>query len=95
MFRRKLTALEYHNPTGFDCKDDTEFRNIIVWLEDQKIRHYKIEERGNLRNIPSSDWPKHYEKVRQIYLYICLILKNYIMVSTKILNIIDHNKKLK
>lgn len=20
MFRRKLSALEYHNPTGFDCK---------------------------------------------------------------------------
>uniref|UniRef100_A0A672P786 RNA transcription, translation and transport factor protein n=1 Tax=Sinocyclocheilus grahami TaxID=75366 RepID=A0A672P786_SINGR len=65
MFRRKLTALEYHNPTGFDCKDETEFRNFIVWLEDQKIRHYKIEERGNLRNIPSSDWPKYFEKYLQ------------------------------
>lgn len=65
MFRRKLTALEYHNPTGFDCKDETEFRNFIVWVEDQKIRHYKIEERGNLRNIPSSDWPKHFEKYLQ------------------------------
>lgn len=46
------------------CSDETQFRNCIVWLEDQKIRHYKIEERGNLRNIPSSDWPKAYEKVR-------------------------------
>lgn len=43
--------------------DETEFRNFIVWLEDQKIRHYKIEDRGNLRNIPSSDWPKFFEKV--------------------------------
>lgn len=34
-------------------------------MEDQKIRHYKIEDRGNLRNIPSSDWPKAYEKVRR------------------------------
>ncbi|KFO29718.1 hypothetical protein H920_08873 [Fukomys damarensis] len=41
---------------------ETEFRNFIVWLEDQKIRHYKIEDRGNLRNIPSSDWPKFFEK---------------------------------
>lgn len=65
MFRRKLTALEYHNPTGFDCKDETEFRNFIVWLEDQKIRHYKIEDRGNLRNIASSDWPKFFEKYLQ------------------------------
>uniref|UniRef100_A0A8C7BBA8 RNA transcription, translation and transport factor protein n=1 Tax=Neovison vison TaxID=452646 RepID=A0A8C7BBA8_NEOVI len=62
MFRRKLTALDYHNPTGFNCKDETEFRNFIVWLEDQKIRHYKIEDRGNLRNIRSSDWPKFFEK---------------------------------
>ncbi|KAG9268944.1 RNA transcription, translation and transport factor protein [Astyanax mexicanus] len=65
MFRRKLTALDYHNPEGFDCKDETEFRNFIVWLEDQKIRHYKIEDRGNLRNIPSSEWPKYYEKYLQ------------------------------
>ncbi|XP_078191044.1 RNA transcription, translation and transport factor protein isoform X4 [Callithrix jacchus] len=62
MFRRKLTALDYHNPSGFNCKDETEFRNFIVWLEDQKIRHYKIEDRGNLRNIHSSDWPKFFEK---------------------------------
>ncbi|XP_045436690.1 RNA transcription, translation and transport factor protein isoform X4 [Pipistrellus kuhlii] len=62
MFRRKLTALDYHNPAGFNCKDETEFRNFIVWLEDQKIRHYKIEDRGNLRNIHSNDWPKFFEK---------------------------------
>uniref|UniRef100_F6SGY9 RNA transcription, translation and transport factor protein n=1 Tax=Equus caballus TaxID=9796 RepID=F6SGY9_HORSE len=62
MFRRKLTALDYHNPAGFNCRDETEFRNFIVWLEDQKIRHYKIEDRGNLRNIHSSDWPKFFEK---------------------------------
>uniref|UniRef100_A0A8D2M8R1 RNA transcription, translation and transport factor protein n=7 Tax=Passeriformes TaxID=9126 RepID=A0A8D2M8R1_ZONAL len=43
--------------------DETEFRNFIVWLEDQKIRHYKIEDRGNLRNIHSEDWPKSFEKV--------------------------------
>ncbi|MEQ2196785.1 hypothetical protein XENOCAPTIV_012712 [Xenoophorus captivus] len=44
------------------CSDETQFRNCIVWLEDQKIRHYKIEDRGNLRNIPSLDWPKAFEK---------------------------------
>ncbi|NWU99260.1 RTRAF protein, partial [Upupa epops] len=62
MFRRKLSALDYHNPAGFNCRDETEFRNFIVWLEDQKIRHYKIEDRGNLRNIHSDDWPKSFEK---------------------------------
>ncbi|XP_013914345.1 PREDICTED: UPF0568 protein C14orf166 homolog [Thamnophis sirtalis] len=63
MFRRKLTALDYHNPTGFNCRDETEFRNFIVWLEDQKIRHYKIEDRGNLRNIHNAtEWSKSFEK---------------------------------
>ncbi|XP_007886364.1 RNA transcription, translation and transport factor protein [Callorhinchus milii] len=62
MFRRKLTALEYHNSSAFDCKDDMEFKNVIVWLEDQKIRHYKIEERTNLRNIHSLEWPKYFAK---------------------------------
>ncbi|KAM6893577.1 LOW QUALITY PROTEIN: RNA transcription, translation and transport factor protein [Xenentodon cancila] len=66
MFRRKLTALDYHDPNGFDCSDETHFRNCIVWLEDQKIRHYKIEDRGNLRNIPSSDWPKAYQQAREL-----------------------------
>ncbi|XP_072318825.1 RNA transcription, translation and transport factor protein [Eucyclogobius newberryi] len=65
MFRRKLTALDYHNPSEFDCKDETQYRNCIVWLEDQKIRHYKIEERGNLRNIPSSEWPNAFQKYLQ------------------------------
>ncbi|MED6248553.1 hypothetical protein ILYODFUR_003546 [Ilyodon furcidens] len=65
MFRRKLTALDYHDPNGFECSDETQFRNCIVWLEDQKIRHYKIEDRGNLRNIPSLDWPKAFEKYLQ------------------------------
>ncbi|KAE8586630.1 hypothetical protein XENTR_v10021719 [Xenopus tropicalis] len=62
MFRRKLQALDYHNPAGFNFKDETEFRNFLVWLEDQKIRHYKIEDRGKLRNIHSSEWPAQYEK---------------------------------
>nr|XP_037850235.1 RNA transcription, translation and transport factor protein-like [Chlorocebus sabaeus] len=62
MLRCKLMALDSHNPASFNCKDETEFRNFIVWFEDQKIRHYKLEDRGNLRNIHSSDWPKFFEK---------------------------------
>jgi RLL motif-containing protein 1 len=38
--------------------DETYFRNFILWLEDQKVRHYKIEERGGLRNMTSCDWTK-------------------------------------
>lgn len=59
------TRLWFYFGTLYLCSDETQFRNCIVWLEDQKIRHYKIEDRGNLRNIPSSDWPKAYQKVRK------------------------------
>ncbi|KAK3093651.1 hypothetical protein FSP39_018471 [Pinctada imbricata] len=41
--------------------DEGEFRNIILWLEDQKIRHFKIEDRAGLRNIKGSDWIKSFE----------------------------------
>lgn len=55
-------VFDYYNFVGFNCKDEIEFRNFIVWFEDQKIRYYKIEDRGNLRNIYSSDWFKFFEK---------------------------------
>lgn len=35
---------------------------MIIWLEDQKIRYYKIEDRKQLRDINSSEWPKTFEK---------------------------------
>ncbi|XP_076314084.1 RNA transcription, translation and transport factor protein [Tachypleus tridentatus] len=56
MFKRKLTALGYHNPENFNVNDENEFRNVVVWLEDQKIRFYKIEDREDLRNINHSNW---------------------------------------
>jgi RLL motif-containing protein 1 len=44
--------------------DANEFRNLVVWLEDQKIRHYKIEDRKALRDISSSEWPKTFQQYR-------------------------------
>ena len=43
--------------------DEDQFRSVILWLEDQKIRQYKIEEREGLRDVKSSlAWSKSYEK---------------------------------
>lgn len=33
----------------------------MLWLEDQKIRHYKIEEREGLRNIDNDSWKEAYD----------------------------------
>nr|CAD7439104.1 unnamed protein product [Timema bartmani] len=44
--------------------DENQFRNLVIWLEDQKIRHYKIEDRQPLRDIKSADWPKAFKRYR-------------------------------
>lgn len=45
--------------------DEKEFRSIICWLEDQKIRHYKIEDRANLRKVTfEPEWEVAYKKYK-------------------------------
>jgi len=60
MFKRKLQALKHHNSENFSVKDEAQYRSAVAWLEDQHIRHYKVEERENLRSIKSADWPKYF-----------------------------------
>lgn len=65
MFRRQLAALEYPLPTAIDIADRGQFARIVLWLEDQKIRHYKIEDRVALRrigNTPTGDWLDAWEQ---------------------------------
>lgn len=33
-----------------------------MWLEDQKIRHYKIEDRGALKGVEEADWVTAYRR---------------------------------
>eukprot|EP00090_Calanus_glacialis_P046066 TRINITY_DN8860_c0_g1_i1.p1 TRINITY_DN8860_c0_g1~~TRINITY_DN8860_c0_g1_i1.p1 ORF type:complete len:250 (+),score=83.32 TRINITY_DN8860_c0_g1_i1:65-814(+) len=56
-FKRKLAALNYPTPDKFDPSTQAQYRGLVVWLEDQKIRHYKIDERASLRDIESDVWP--------------------------------------
>lgn len=45
--------------------DDQDFASTVLWLEDQKIRHYKIEDRGPLRNIDNfAEWENAFEKYK-------------------------------
>ena len=32
-----------------------------MWLEDQQIRHYKVEDRQGLREIDSAKWPEIFD----------------------------------
>ena len=61
MFRRKLKALGYHTIDKINLENPVELRSLVVWLEDQKIRHYKIEEREDLRKKTGDEWKKSYK----------------------------------
>lgn len=37
-------------------------KKLVPWLEDQKIRHYKIDDRKDLQNINSDQWAVTFEK---------------------------------
>ncbi|KAK7573822.1 hypothetical protein V9T40_011013 [Parthenolecanium corni] len=62
MFKRKLEALKHHNPESLNMNDEKSVRILVLWLEDQKIRHYKIEDRENLRQITNPEWKLHFAK---------------------------------
>lgn len=64
MFKSKLTALDYPNPEKFNPNDQKELRGLVLWLEEQKIRSYKIEERTELRKLSSPEWPAVFDKYK-------------------------------
>lgn len=61
-FKRKLSALDYPNPEKFDANNQPLYRGVVVWLEDQKIRHYTIDDRVKLRDVESESWPTIFHK---------------------------------
>lgn len=42
--------------------DEKHFKTLILWLEDQVIRHYKIEDRLKLRDLDSPNWNVAFEQ---------------------------------
>ncbi|XP_031841079.1 RNA transcription, translation and transport factor protein [Nomia melanderi] len=65
MFKRRLEALGYMEWNKINVKDPQHFRKVIVWLEDQKIRQYDIQDRKELRDLKSDTWPKTFAKYRE------------------------------
>ena len=55
-FQRKLQALDYHSSANIDIDNPNDLKLLVIWLEDLKIRHYKIEDRGPLRNDTGDNW---------------------------------------
>lgn len=64
MLRNKLKCLEHPNPDVVNVSDEKQFRNLVLWLEDQKIRNYKIEDRAELRKVNGSEWSQVFDKYK-------------------------------
>lgn len=56
--------------------DESEVRQLVAWLEDMRIRHYKLDEREPLRDIKSKDWNSVFEKVREYQCKIIVFIDN-------------------
>uniref|UniRef100_F7BMD5 RNA transcription, translation and transport factor protein n=2 Tax=Ciona intestinalis TaxID=7719 RepID=F7BMD5_CIOIN len=62
MFKRKLNALGYPKSSTFDPSVVEQCKELVIWLEDQKIRHYKVENRVFLKTANAKSWPAALEK---------------------------------
>eukprot|EP00457_Paulinella_chromatophora_P014273 gb/GEZN01014675.1/.p1 GENE.gb/GEZN01014675.1/~~gb/GEZN01014675.1/.p1 ORF type:complete len:288 (-),score=29.70 gb/GEZN01014675.1/:37-900(-) len=65
MFQRKLRALEYPRWEQFKIAEQDQFRALIVWLEETKIRHLDESERRSMRLIASPAWNQTFHKYLQ------------------------------
>ncbi|CAF3889099.1 unnamed protein product [Rotaria magnacalcarata] len=63
MFKRKLSSLDYGK--DYNPHDETQFRQMVIWLEDMKIRLYSIDGRQSLRNIQNPQWEEALYKYLQ------------------------------
>lgn len=65
MLKMKLQALEHPNPDSVEVNNRKVFASTVLWLEDQKIRQYKIEDRVGLRMVENLvEWEKAYQQYK-------------------------------
>ena len=62
LLRNKLRALQYHSTENVHIMNPHDLKALIVWLEDQKIRFYKINERSELRDNTGGNWMTTFQK---------------------------------
>ncbi|XP_059096014.1 RNA transcription, translation and transport factor protein-like [Tigriopus californicus] len=59
LFRARLSVLGHPNCNQFNAEDVSQYRHVVAWLEDQKIRFYPIQDRDPLRRVQAPDWDSH------------------------------------
>ena len=52
----------YTNCEFFNClSDEHEYRRLVLWLEEQRIRHYQVADREAIREIDGDKWQGQFE----------------------------------
>ena len=75
-----MTVFQKLFPTLLD-EDEQDFRNLVVWLEDQKIRLYRIEDRKALRNTDSKEWSNAFKKVGRYIIIDIKKVSKYVQIE--------------
>uniref|UniRef100_A0A9L0TK12 Uncharacterized protein n=1 Tax=Equus caballus TaxID=9796 RepID=A0A9L0TK12_HORSE len=60
-------ALDYHNPAGFNCKDETKFRNFIVYRDWPKFfeKYLRYDTTSKKSSVSEREWPESGERTGQ------------------------------
>eukprot|EP00798_Chlamydomonas_sp_ICE-L_P026450 gene26450-17549_t len=61
-----LEAIQFPRRQGFDCSDDRAFRELIDWLEIEKIRACSVAERKALGDLKGSAWGKAFQSYLEL-----------------------------
>lgn len=64
MSKRLLTALDYPNADKIDLSEEKTIRNIVIWLETNKIKSASQHVFNGLKNVNSNDWFKYFDQYK-------------------------------
>jgi len=64
MSKRLLSALDYPNSDGVNFSEEKTVRNIVLWLESNRIKSASQHVYNGLKNVNSKDWPKYFDQYK-------------------------------
>lgn len=64
MPKRLLTALDYPNAEKANLNEEKTVRDIVIWLESNKIKSASQHVYNGLKNVNSNDWPKYFDQYK-------------------------------
>ncbi|XP_066262709.1 RNA transcription, translation and transport factor protein isoform X1 [Euwallacea similis] len=64
MSKRLLTALEYPNADSTDLNEEKTLREVVLWLETNKLKSGSQQVTNGLKNSSSNDWNNYFDQYK-------------------------------